>query len=202
MPDRRAQHLAVVATTPDDSHIWNLVGVQLKLEERGFQVCNLGACTPAELVAEVVRNLQPELLVISSINGHGAISMSAVIRALEEYQVKRSTTIIAGGLLTTDPTRSGIAAAELVELGCSGVFSGDDAWIRFDRFIKRLRATNVTGLSTLRKTSVAVRNQTARREPYGMTHSAVGRQHKLGAQLTSASSQRLQEAEGNGNAAV
>jgi methylmalonyl-CoA mutase cobalamin-binding subunit len=132
-----ASKLAIVATTPDDSHIWNLVGVQLKLEERGFEVRNLGACTPPELIAETVRDLRPDLLVISSINGHGAISMTALMTVLEQYQVKRATTIVAGGLLTTDPALSAKAEAQLTETGCAGVFVGEDAWERFDRFLAR-----------------------------------------------------------------
>ena len=138
MPEDQPNRLAVVATTPDDSHVWNLVGVQLELEERGFEVLNLGACTPADLVAEVVRDRRPVLLVISSINGHGAISLGEVVHTLEEYQVKRSTTIVAGGLLTTDPATAGAAERELLDLGLAGVFTGADAWPRFDSFLARL----------------------------------------------------------------
>jgi len=77
------------------------------------------------------------LLVISTINGHGAISIGNILRVLEEYQVKRVTTIVAGGLLTTDPATAVAAEAKLLELGCAGVFVGDSAWERFDEFLKR-----------------------------------------------------------------
>ncbi|MGA8907223.1 MAG: cobalamin-dependent protein [Acidobacteriaceae bacterium] len=138
MLDHSRSRLAVVATTPDDSHLWNLVGVQLKLEERGFEVRNLGACTPTELLAETVRGLRPDLLAISTINGHGAISMAGVMQALEQYQVKRVAPIVVGGLLTTDPATLGHAEAELLQLGCAGVFTGDRAWERFDQFLRRI----------------------------------------------------------------
>lgn len=133
--------LALVATTPDDSHIWNLVGVQLKLEERGFIVENLGACTPTELLAQTVRDRRPMLVVISTINGHGALSMGAVMRTLESYQARRLATIVVGGLLTTDPALATAAEADLLALGCAGVFTGNDAWDRFDSFVEGIKPT-------------------------------------------------------------
>lgn len=136
--DGSSRRLAVVATTPDDSHMWNLVGVQLELEERGFQVINLGACTPGDLLAETIREHRPALIVVSSINGHGAISMATVLRTLEEYQLKRVAPILIGGILTTDPATAAIAEGQLLDMGCSGVFTGDTAWQEFDSFIARL----------------------------------------------------------------
>lgn len=129
------RHTAIVATTPDDSHVWNLIGVQLKLEERGFHVHNLGACTPPETVAEAVRDLRPDLLVISTVNGHGSISVPLIMQALELYQLNRTTKIVVGGLLTTDQASADRATRELNAAGCAGVFSGEAAWQDFDEAI-------------------------------------------------------------------
>jgi methylaspartate mutase sigma subunit len=123
---------AIVATTPDDSHMWNLVGVQLKLEERGFIVKNLGSCTPPTEIAELVRDLKPDLLVISTINGHGVFSISAILETLQEYQMIRTAKIIVGGLLTTDPELAAKAEAELIAQGVGSVLTGENAWDRFD----------------------------------------------------------------------
>ena len=52
-----ADGLSVVLTSvSSDSHTWNLVVLQLVLEELGHQVHNLGACVPDELmVSECLR---------------------------------------------------------------------------------------------------------------------------------------------------
>lgn len=74
---------AVQSTLPDagldvlvtglssDAHTWNLVYLELLLEELGCRVTNLGACVPdATIVRECVTR-RPDLLVIGSLNGHG-----------------------------------------------------------------------------------------------------------------------------------
>ncbi len=127
--------LAVVATTPDDSHVWNLLGVQLKLEERGYGVLNLGACTPAELLAETIRDRRPALVVISTVNGHGALSVPKVLDVLFQYQIQHLAPIAVGGLLTTEPDKAQGAARAIEDDSAAQVFIGEDAWHRFDRFL-------------------------------------------------------------------
>lgn len=56
-PGLGAHHLdaynVVLSTIPSDSHTWNLLFLQLLLEEHGCEVTNLGACVPvATLVGE------------------------------------------------------------------------------------------------------------------------------------------------------
>lgn len=132
---QKSRPTAIVSTTPDDSHSWNLVGVELRLAERGFAVENLGPCTPEELVAERIRDRRPDLVVFSSVNGHGALSLLPVLETLERYQVKRSAPIVAGGLLTTDPAALAEAQLGLIAAGISAIFAGPDAWTRFDAFL-------------------------------------------------------------------
>jgi methylmalonyl-CoA mutase cobalamin-binding subunit len=124
--------LAIVATTVDDSHVWNLVGVELKLRDRGFAVRNLGACTSPAEIAEAVRTYRPALLAISTINGHGALSIAPILETLEQYQLKRAVKIVVGGLLTTDPALAPAAAQRLLDHGVDAVLTGADAWQRFD----------------------------------------------------------------------
>lgn len=126
----------VLATTPDDSHLWNLVGVQLELEERGFAVTNLGQCTPVKLIAETLTAVVPELLVISSINGHGEISIAQMLRELTPVLLATDTRVVAGGLLATDQAQSLRIERSLLSLGCSAVFGGDNAWSRFDAWLQ------------------------------------------------------------------
>src|SRR4051794_3816749 len=64
---------AVIATVPSDSHMWNMVYIELLLKEHGWDVINLGACTPPDLVVDTCLAERPDMLVISSVNGHGHI---------------------------------------------------------------------------------------------------------------------------------
>jgi methylaspartate mutase sigma subunit len=75
---------AVLATVPSDSHMWNLVFLELLLKERGIEVTNLGACTPIELVVDTCLAERPDLLVISSVNGHGHLGGRRLINAIRE----------------------------------------------------------------------------------------------------------------------
>ncbi len=125
----------VVATTPDDSHSWNMHGVELELIDRGLRVLNLGPCTPIRLVAETLRDFRPQLLVITTVNGHGAASMPELMAELAKFQLLKSTSVIVGGILTVDVATASEAEKSINALGCSGVFTGDDAWRRFDLIV-------------------------------------------------------------------
>ena len=43
---------AVLSSTSSDSHMWNLIFIQLVLEEHGYRVTNLGACVPVDVLAD------------------------------------------------------------------------------------------------------------------------------------------------------
>tara|TARA_R110000868_G_scaffold6550_8_gene37121 strand:- start:30263 stop:30742 length:480 start_codon:yes stop_codon:yes gene_type:complete len=131
------QPLAIVASTVDDSHIWNLTGVELELRDRGFEVRNMGCCTPPERVAESVRDHRPELTVISSVNGHGALSGLALAETLMHYQAFSASTIVIGGKLTIDNFVPPQVVLALKRAGYSAVLSGPDAWRNLDRLLDR-----------------------------------------------------------------
>src|SRR4051795_5827242 len=73
---------AVIATVPSDSHMWNMVYIELLLKEHGWDVINLGACTPPELVVAPCRAELPDVLVIPSGNAHGHIGGRKIIGAV------------------------------------------------------------------------------------------------------------------------
>ncbi len=133
------QPLAIVASTVDDSHIWNLTGVELELRDRGFDVMNLGCCTQPEHVAESVRDHRPDLTVISSVNGHGALSGLALAETLLQYQAFSASTIVIGGKLTIDGLVPPMVVLALKRAGYDAVLSGPDAWRNLDRLLERER---------------------------------------------------------------
>ncbi|MFC5744452.1 cobalamin B12-binding domain-containing protein [Actinomadura rugatobispora] len=124
--------IALVTSTPSDSHTWNLVFLQLVLEEAGFAVRNLGACTPIPLVLDACRGLRPDLLVVSSVNGHGHTEGAELIAS-----VRRESDVpaVIGGMLTTGRMDQEKVVASLTRLGYEAVFTGDSALPDFGLFL-------------------------------------------------------------------
>ncbi|MGW4381395.1 cobalamin B12-binding domain-containing protein [Kitasatospora sp. NPDC004531] len=118
----RAAPRVLLSTVSSDAHTWNLVFLQLLLEEHGFQVVNLGPCVPDELLLDSVREHRPDLVVISTVNGHGKLDGGRVIRLLRAQPDLADVPVVIGGKL-------GIAGAddagsrELVEAGFTAVFT-------------------------------------------------------------------------------
>ncbi len=126
-PERsEAGRTAVLATIPSDSHTWNLVFLQLVLEECGYTVRNLGACTSVSTTLRACAEAEVDLLVVSSVNGHGRREGAALVSALRADPELATLPAVIGGLPTTfgDDAR---AAAELLGTGYDRVFLGDSA---------------------------------------------------------------------------
>jgi methylaspartate mutase sigma subunit len=114
----------VVSGLSSDAHTWNLVYIQLVLEELGHRVTNLGACVPDQDLVAHCRTAQPDLIVLSSVNGHGFQDGMRVISALREYPALIATPVVIGGKLDTvggDPTM----ADQLLAAGFDAIFPED-----------------------------------------------------------------------------
>ena len=123
--------VAVLSTIPSDSHTWNLVYLHLLLEEHGFRVVNLGACTPIdELVAAHLRHA-PDLVVVSTVNGHGAVEGEELIRRLRRHD--HTTPVVIGGNLGVAGAADERHVPALRAAGYTGVFVGDRAVRRLPR---------------------------------------------------------------------
>lgn len=95
----------VVSGLASDAHTWNLVYLQLLIEELGHEVVNLGPCVPDALLMDACSRHRPELVVLSSVNGHGYQDGMRVIAALRARPELADTTVVIGGKL-------GIAGAD------------------------------------------------------------------------------------------
>ncbi|WP_107657076.1 cobalamin B12-binding domain-containing protein [Nocardia suismassiliense] len=124
----------VLSTVESDSHLWNLVYLQKLLEENGASVHNLGPCTPVESVADAIRADRPDLLVVSSVNGHGFHGAQVLLSGLRERGLEVPCAI--GGKLTTAVSDDDRVRRELLDLGYTDVFLGDDAIARFRGFLR------------------------------------------------------------------
>ncbi|PZG48855.1 hypothetical protein C1I98_12325, partial [Spongiactinospora gelatinilytica] len=130
-PPLRTGRTAIVTTFASDAHTWNLVFLQLLLEEAGFEVTNLGPAVPDEELIEQCLRHRPDLLVTSSVNGHGYQDGIRLIKKLRTVAELEELPVVIGGKL-------GINGAsyveELVAAGFDMVF--EDGTAAFHKLLK------------------------------------------------------------------
>lgn len=129
----------VVTTVASDSHTWNLVFLQLLIEELGYEVINLGPCVPDRVLVDACREAAPDLVVISSVNGHGHQDGLRVIDALRSCGELAATPVVIGGKLGVAGQQSDAAIGELISAGFDAVFDDASTATReFSRFVGAL----------------------------------------------------------------
>ncbi len=134
----------LLSSTTSDSHTWNLVYLQLLLEEAGHRVVNLGACVPPDLLARACVDNRPDLVVLSTVNGHGHHDGPRSLAAVRAVPSLATTPVVIGGKLGTtgtDPAR----AVALRSAGFAEVFDDAAAVPRFRLFMTTL---SVSALAT------------------------------------------------------
>ncbi|CAL9567538.1 Glutamate mutase sigma subunit [Streptomyces sp. enrichment culture] len=132
----RRRETVLVAGLASDAHTWNLVFLQLLLEEHGYDVVNLGPCVPDELLIRECLERVPVMLVLSSVNGHGHQDGLRLIGKLRAEDRLRALPAVIGGKLGITGGEDGGHAAELVAAGFDGVFEdGAREITAFRRFI-------------------------------------------------------------------
>ncbi|MFI6642974.1 cobalamin B12-binding domain-containing protein [Streptomyces sp. NPDC050504] len=140
VPRHRSAALRVVVTgTSSDAHTWNLVFLQLLLEDLGHDVVNLGPCVPDHLVVAGCAELRAELLVVSSVNGHGANDARPLIAALRAAPETARLPVVIGGKLGTSLDGREESVRALVEAGFDAVFEeGMSVVTPFESFVASL----------------------------------------------------------------
>lgn len=107
----------LLTTGSSDAHTWNLVHLQLFLEEHGHSVLNLGPCVPEQLLVDTAQLTRPDLVVFSSVNGHGHLDGLRAAQAMRAAQATRDIPMVIGGLLGISPEGAERRTAELLEAG-------------------------------------------------------------------------------------
>ncbi|MFC5286573.1 cobalamin B12-binding domain-containing protein [Actinokineospora guangxiensis] len=130
----------VVSSTSSDSHTWNLVFLQLLIEELGHEVANLGACVPPALLAAECAARRPDLVVLSTVNGHGCQDGPAALAALRAQPATAAVPVVIGGKLGVRG-RDTAAADDLLAAGFAAVFDGPAEVTRFRAFLAGLGST-------------------------------------------------------------
>ncbi|QKV96581.1 cobalamin B12-binding domain-containing protein [Streptomyces sp. NA02950] len=120
----------LVAGGISDSHTWNLVFLQLLLEEHGHTVVNLGPCVPEELLISEALARRPALIVISSVNGHGYQDGMRTITRLREHPGLGGLPVVIGGKLGISGTLSAAERTRLRGAGYTAVFDDTPEGVR------------------------------------------------------------------------
>lgn len=126
-----------------DSHTWNLVFMQLMLEFMGHEVVNLGACCPDELVIERCGSEHFDLLVVSTVNGHGNIDGERLIRRLRARSDVPQPMAVIGGKLGIHGEADKSHSQRLLDAGFSAVFNAASSILQFENFVKTISARPV-----------------------------------------------------------
>lgn len=128
----------LLSNISSDSHTWNLVFMQLLLEEFGHEVINLGACIPDEMLIEECLLHKPDMLVISSVNGHGNIDGERMIRRLRAVPQLAHLPAVIGGKLGTRGADNLVYNKVLLEAGFSAVFEDAGGIAQFENFVREV----------------------------------------------------------------
>jgi len=133
----------VLTSVSSDSHTWNLVFLQLVLEELGHRVHNLGACVPDELMISECLRLQPDLVVVSTVNGHGFHDGLRVIGQVRDHPELAGIPMVIGGKLGIAGPGCDGSRAKLTSAGFDAVFDDGTGLTAFHTFVRQL-ATGVS----------------------------------------------------------
>ncbi|MDT4987526.1 MAG: methylaspartate mutase sigma subunit [Micromonosporaceae bacterium] len=128
----------IVSSLSSDAHTWNLVYLQLLLEELGCRVVNLGACASDETIVGECLARGPDLVVISSLNGHGYADGMRLIGTLRAQAALMTTPVVVGGKLDVVGGRDGGNAARLLAAGFNAVFEDTGELRQFRSFVRGL----------------------------------------------------------------
>lgn len=128
----------VVTSVSSDSHTWNLVYLQLLLEELGHQVHNLGACVPDELLVSEGLRLRPDLIVVSTVNGHGFHDGLRLIGRVRSHPELMTTPMVIGGKLGIAGPGCDRSRAQLTAAGYGAVFEDGTGLTAFRSYVGRL----------------------------------------------------------------
>ncbi|MFI0789784.1 cobalamin B12-binding domain-containing protein [Streptomyces lydicus] len=121
MSTTRDEPEVLIAAPASDAHTWNLIYLQLLVEELGHPTVNLGPCAPDEAIVEACLLYRPRLLLLSSVNGHGHQDGMRLITRIRATADLAALPVVIGGKLGVSGTDTDHADA-LRDAGFCAVF--------------------------------------------------------------------------------
>jgi methylaspartate mutase sigma subunit len=128
--------LFLLTTVESDSHMWNLVYLELLLQEQGVEVVNLGPCVAVATALESLGKLHPDAVLVSSVNGHGLWQGQELREAAVRKFNEQLPPFLIGGKLTTSESDNASIVEQLRSAGFAEVFIGAGAIERFREWLE------------------------------------------------------------------
>ncbi|MDH2430870.1 cobalamin-dependent protein [Sphaerisporangium sp. TRM90804] len=122
MPPAGRRGTVIVTTVSSDAHTWNLVYLQLLIQELGYHVVNLGPCVPDDLLVAECGRHAPQMVVVSSVNGHGYQEGLRLVGRLRSEPGLAAVPVVIGGKLGIQGGESERHVADLLDAGFDAVF--------------------------------------------------------------------------------
>lgn len=119
---REGERTVIVSSMASDAHTWNLVFLQLLIEELGIGVVNLGPCVPDDLLVAECLERRPLTVVLSSVNGHGYQDGLRVIARLRAQPRLAEVPVVIGGKLGISGGESDEHIENLLKAGFDAVY--------------------------------------------------------------------------------
>lgn len=136
----REQPSVVLTGVSSDAHTWNLVFLQLLITEHGCRVTNLGPAVPTDLLVTECLRVDPDLVVVSTVNGHGAADGIAAVTALRAEPRLADIPVVIGGKLGIAGPPARVVVADLERAGFTAVFGDGPDLPVFEAMLTSLRA--------------------------------------------------------------
>ncbi|MET1073695.1 MAG: cobalamin-dependent protein [Umezawaea sp.] len=134
----KREFTVLVSGVASDPHTWNLVFLQLLLEELGHRVVNIGARVPDDLlIASCVRH-RPDLVVVSSVNGRGHHDGVRVITGLRSHPDLTGIPVVIGGRLGIGGAGDARRTDDLLRAGFDAVFDDGAPIAAFREYVDGL----------------------------------------------------------------
>ena len=113
------------------------------LEELQYEVVNLGACFPIESLVQSIHHHKPDMVLVSTLNGHGHIEGMEIIKRIKQNALLKHVTMVIGGNLGTKGSENGKYALKLKRAGYSAVFAGKYSVQSFQAFMDDMQSALV-----------------------------------------------------------
>lgn len=114
----------ILAVAASDAHVVANTLISLDLRRQGFDVVNLGPCTPiADVCDAVVAHPEAEAVLIGSLNGHAYEDLRDLPRAQDEGRIE--VPVVLGGNLSVGARKRPSDIRRLYKLGITAIL--DDA---------------------------------------------------------------------------
>jgi methylaspartate mutase sigma subunit len=145
MPVLRNKQSVVITSTPSDSHTWNLLFLELLFNEEGFTTHNLGCCVPITDLMGSIYTINPDLIVISSLNGLLYLDLEKMMLHIKKFLMSHHRCkLLVGGNLSTHKRESLYLKKRFLNMGIDRVFDGKHAVKQLKNYLSSLNNRTLT----------------------------------------------------------